>query len=255
MESDVRTDMKILIMGATSGIGLGVARTLAGAGHVVGVAGRKEPVLEALQKEYPDKVKYEVIDIESPDAPDRMNALIEAMGGMDSYFHISGIGMANDDLEIDRELKTMATNVTGFTRMIDCAFAYFRDHNGTRGHIAAVTSVAGTKGIGVMAAYSASKRFQQNYLMALEQLVTLQHLHISFSDIRPGWIRTPLLDADEHYAMLMSPDYAVPRIVDAFLRRRRVAVIDWRWNLLVGLWRLVPNALWVRLPILPGRLK
>ncbi|MDE6370605.1 MAG: oxidoreductase, partial [Duncaniella sp.] len=101
----------------------------------------------------------------------------------------------------------------------------------------------------------ASKRFQQNYLMALEQLATLQHLNIRFSDIRPGWIRTPLLNDDEHYTMLMNPDYALPKILRSFMRRRRVAVIDWRWNLVVGLWRLIPNSIWVRLPIIPGRLK
>lgn len=242
-------------MGATSGIGLGVARALAKAGHTLGVAGRKRDIFEKIKAEYPDNVSYEVIDIEKPEALEKMDSLIDRMGGMDSYFHISGIGRSNDALDVEIELKTMNTNVIGFTRMIDNAFRYFCDRNEGHGHIAAITSVAGTKGIGAMAAYSASKRFQQNYLMALEQLATLKHLNIRFSDIRPGWIRTPLLNDGEHYAMLMSQDYALPKILRSFMRQRRVSVIDWRWNLVVGLWRLIPNSIWVKLPIIPGRLK
>ena len=49
--------------------------------------------------------------------------------------------------------------------------------------------------------------------------------------------------------MTMRMPYAVPRIIKALLRRKRVAVIDWRWNLLVGLWRLISNSLWVKIPV------
>lgn len=81
------------------------------------------------------------------------------------------------------------------------------------------------------------------------RLATIQKLHIKFTDIRPGWIRTPLLDDDRNYPMIMQLPYAVPRIIRAIRRRRRVSVVDWRWNILVGLWRLIPNSLWVRLPV------
>ncbi len=49
--------------------------------------------------------------------------------------------------------------------------------------------------------------------------------------------------------MLMDLDYAAPRIELAILRRKRVQVIDWRWNVAVGLWRIIPAALWTRLPV------
>ena len=74
-------------------------------------------------------------------------------------------------------------------------------------------------------------------------------MHIRFTDIRPGWVRTPLLDNNQNYPMIMQLPYAVKRIIKAVRHNRRVAVIDWRWNLLVGLWRLVPDCIWVRLPI------
>ncbi len=240
---------KVVIMGATSGIGLNVAERLASDGMRVAIAGRKVEVMRELQQKYPGRIVYSRIDVTQDDAPERLRDLIRRLGGMDVYFHVAGIGYGNDELEIDKEVATMQTNVVGFTRMVDVAFRYFRDERAGFGQIAAITSVAGTNGIGHLAAYSASKKFQQTYLRALNQLSTIQNLHIRFTDIRPGWIRTPLLEDDRNYPMIMQLPYVVPRIVRALRRRARVAVVDWRWNLLVGLWRLVPNALWVRLPI------
>ena len=142
----------------------------------------------------------------------------------------------------------METNVVGFTRMMVTAYRYFRD-TGTSGQIAAITSVAGTNGIGRLASYSSSKKFQQTYMRALNQLATIDGVNVRFTDIRPGWIRTPLLDPMEEYPMTMRLPYAVPKVLKALRSRKRVAVIDWRWNLLVGLWRLIPNALWVKMPV------
>ncbi len=240
---------RVVIMGATSGIGLMVARKLAASGMRVGVAGRKTDVLRQLKEQYPDNVEFESIDITRRDATRLLRVLIDRLGGMDTYFHISGVGYENVALDPRKELTTIETNVTGFARMTGYAFRYFRDNNGGRGHIAAVTSVAGTNGIGRLAAYSSSKCFDQCYLRALNQLATVEKLDIKFTDIRPGWVRTPLLYDDRDYPMTMQVPYAAKRIIRAVRRRNRVAVIDWRWNLVVGLWRLIPNWLWVRLPI------
>ena len=117
------------------------------------------------------------------------------------------------------------------------------------GHIAAITSVAGTNGIGRLSAYSSSKAMAQKYLIALEQLSRSEGAEITFTDIRPGWIDTPLLKPHHRYPMEMDLDYAVPLIIKAIVRRPRVAVIDWRWNILVGLWRALPNCIWTRLSL------
>lgn len=240
---------KVIIMGATSGIGLNVAERLAAEGLRIGIAGRKVEVMKSLQKKYPGQILYSRIDVTEDAAPEHLRDLIRRMGGMDVYFHVAGIGYDNDGLDPAKEIATMRTNVEGFTRMVDAAFRYFRDERAGFGQIAAITSVAGTNGLGHIAAYSASKRFQQTYLRALNQLSAIQKLHIKFTDIRPGWVRTPLLDDKRDYPMIMQLPYAVSRIISALRRRSRVAVIDWRWNILVGLWRLIPNALWVRLPV------
>lgn len=168
---------------------------------------------------------------------------------MDTYFHIAGVGYENESLGVDKEVNTVMTNVVGFTRMVDTAFRYFRDECGGKGCIAAITSVAGTNGIGRLASYSSSKRYQQTYLRALNQLANIQKLKIKFTDIRPGWIRTPLLDDDKRYPMCMTLDNVVPKVIRAVERQRRVTVVDWRWNILTGLWRMIPNCVWVRMPV------
>ena len=158
----------------------------------------------------------------------------------------SGIGKQNPTLEADIELKTVQTNVDGFTRMVIAAFSFFKQQGG--GHIAVISSIAGTKGLGMAAAYSATKRFQSTYIDALAQLSRMEHLHICFTDIRPGFVATALLK-DDNYPMLMKAGDVARQIVRALDSKKRVIVIDGRYRLLVFFWRLIPNWIWERLPI------
>lgn len=238
---------RIVIMGATSGIGLAVAQKLAKKGHKVGVAGRRVKVLRELKKEFPDNIEYEEIDITKDEAPDKLLKLVKKIGGMDTYFHISGVYFDNPDLILENEILTIETNAVGFARMTSTAYKYFRD-NGGEGHIAAITSVAGTRGMGPLASYSSTKKFGQTYLEALQQLSHLQHLKIKFTDIRPGWIRTPLMSPDREYPLTMQLSYAGPLIIKALGRRRSAVYVDWRWEALIRLCQLIPRCLWVRFP-------
>ena len=154
-----------IVMGASSGMGREVALLLLADGWQVGVAARRADALEQLRKQYPEQVIVAVIDVTDTAAGEQLTALAERMGGMDLYFHASGIGKQNPNVDAEIELRTVSTNGMGFTRMIDAAFGYMVKHGG--GHIAAITSVAGTKGLGMAPSYSATKAFQNTYLQAL----------------------------------------------------------------------------------------
>ena len=236
---------RAVIIGATSGLGLEVARLLLERGWSIGVAGRRVEALEQLRTVAPDRVRVHAIDVTQSDAPDRLHALIDDLGGMDLYFHSSGIGRQNPDLDPSIELSTVRTNGEGFVRMVTAAYRYFRTQG--HGHIAAITSVAGTRGMGAAAAYSATKRFQRTYLDALAQLAHREGLRLHITDIRPGFVRTALLNPEVRYPMLMEPAPVARRIVDAVERRRRVATIDRRYRALVLLWRLLPQCVWERM--------
>lgn len=239
---------RIIIIGASSGLGYAITQQFASMGWQIGIAARREAPLQELQSQYPDNIIYTTIDVTTDNAIDKFNKLIEQNEGMDILLLASGIGKQNPELDISNEEITIKTNVLGFTRIVDTAFNYFKNKN-TKGQIAVISSVAGTKGLGIAASYSATKRFQNSYISALEQLANIKGLDISFTDIRPGFIRTPLLDRDKNYPMIMSIEHVTPQIVNAILKRKRIAIIDWRWRIIVGLWRLIPHWLWVRLKI------
>lgn len=240
------TQKTAVVMGASSGLGAAVARLLAAQGWRVGIAARRAQALEQIKGEFaPGQIETEVIDVTDAGAPLRLGELIDRLGGIDLYFHASGVGWQNPQLDAAVELSTVETNVTGFTRMVTAAFNRMAA-SGRPGHIAVISSVAGTKGLGPAPSYSASKAFDSCYIQALEQLARTRRLPITFTDVRPGFVATPLLGGAP-YPMLMDCDYAARRIVHAVLARRHVAVVDWRWRVLVAVWRRVPRWLWRRI--------
>ena len=232
---------RIVVVGATSGIGLDVARLFISRGWFVGVAGRNTQLLDALKQENPSQVYTAVIDITHSDAPERLSHLIEEMSGMDVYFHSSGIGYNNPQLDETKELDTLRTNGEGFTRMIGAAYRYFRLRK--KGQIVAISSVAATRGMGYAPAYSATKRFQMHYLQSIRQLATTDSLHLAVTEIRPGFVDTPLL-RDGKYPMLMESKIVAQAIVKAVIRRKRLLTFDWRYRLLVAFWRMIPVRIW-----------
>ena len=238
---------KVIIIGATSGIGREVALVYIAQGWTVGAAGRRAAELESLRAMAPDQVFTQVLDVTKSDAAEHLQSLINKVGGMDLFLLSSGIGKQNYTLETERELATAATNVDGFIRMTNAAYHYFEKQG--HGHLAVISSIAGTKGLGAAAAYSATKGFQHMYIDALDQLSRMQKLKISFTDIRPGFVATPLLKSSKRYPMLMHAPIVALDIVDALKRKKRVAIIDWRFRLLVGFWRLIPKWIWLRLPV------
>ena len=262
------TNKRAIVMGASSGMGREVARLLLAKGWHVGLAARRKNALDELCNEYPQLAVAEQVDVTKPDAEERLHALIEQLGGMDVYVHMSGIGKQNLELESDIELSTVDTNSLGFTRLVGAAFRYFRDKkrdeigenttfeakndaiclaNNTKstaagGHIVAISSIAGTKGLGPAPSYSATKAFQNTYLEALEQLSTNLHLGISITDIRPGFVDTPLIEGS-NFPLKLNAQSVANQIVNAIEKKPHVRIIDWRYRLLVAGWQLLPR--WV----------
>ena len=273
---------KAIIVGASSGIGREVARQLLGKGWTLGVAARREEPLLALKAEAPERVEVMTIDVTADDAVERLLELIERLGGISLYFHASGIGKQNRTLEPDIEMRTAETNALGFMRMVGAAFRYFAEqapynppvgdeptspkeglrealnapHRGATGAqfvLTAITSIAGTKGLGPAPAYSATKALQVNYLEALEQQARQRGLPIHVLDIRPGFVDTALLNDDFPYPMLMRPEAVARDIVRSIEARRHVRIIDWRYRILTFFWRLIPRWAWRHLKILNFR--
>lgn len=230
---------RAIVIGASSGIGQEVAKLLISQGWTVGVAARRIERMQGI-----GAVAVERIDVTTDEATTALERLINKTGGMDLFFYASGIGKQNRELSEDIELATLETNGVGFTRMIGAAYRYFACHGG--GHIAAITSIAGTKGLGPAPAYSATKALQNVYLQALEQQANSRRLNIRFTDIRPGFVDTDLLSGDFRYPLMLRPEKVAEEIVHAIKQRQHIRIIDWKYRLLTAFWRRVPRFVWRR---------
>ena len=242
-----------IVIGATSGIGREVAASLVREGWRVGIAGRRQDALAAFQAEFgADKVSTAVIDIMAPSAVTALDALIAETGAPDLFFHASGIGYQGSDIDEEKELRTIQTNCDGMVRMVAHFTNFVKAHPDVynaahKAQIAVITSIAGTAGLGSAAAYSASKRMQSTYLSAMTQLARMEKLPVRFTDIRPGFVDTALLDPERRYPMLLSREKASRCILKAIKRKRRICIVDWKYRALVFFWRLIPRPLWERL--------
>ena len=218
-------------------MGREVAKLLIADGYTLGIAARRTQPLEELKAIAPDKVEIQAIDVTSDNAPQALEELIDA----------AGVGNQNMELEPEIELKTVNTNGMGFTRMIGAAYRHMAQNG--RGHIVAISSIAGTKGLGAAPSYSATKAMQNTYIQALEQQARMRGLNICFTDLRPGFVATPLLGDNPQYPMLLKPEKVAREMVKAIKSRKHVWVIDWRWRIATAMWRRIPRFMWRHLKI------
>ena len=91
---------KAIVIGATSGIGLSIARTYIKRGYKLGVAGRRVERLEQLKSDFPEAAVVSMqIDVTTEDFTERLEQLVEKMGGADLVVYSSGYGVENMKLD------------------------------------------------------------------------------------------------------------------------------------------------------------
>lgn len=239
-----------IIIGATSGIGQEVAARLVAEDWKVGITGRRSTALEAFQEKYGrDKVCIATMDVTCPESVQALDTLLEQTGEPDLFFYVSGVGYQNRELDEEKEIKTVRTNCEGMVRMVDHFFNYVRTHaysKSNKAHIAVITSVAGTGGLGTAPAYSATKKMQSTYLTALSQLSRMEKVPVVFTDIRPGFVATDILNPNKHYPLLMSKEVAADHVMKALRKKKRVYTFDWKFRFAVLTWKMTPRFIWER---------
>ena len=162
---------KAIVIGATSGIGKGLAEILVKNDFHVGITGRRTVLLEDLRAQKPESFFVKAFDIcDIKNNCDKLEELVEELGGLDLFIISTGTGEINKILDYKIEKQTIDINVTGFTSVINWAFHFFE--NQKFGHLIAITSVGGLRGSGDAPSYNATKAFQINYLEGLRQKVT-----------------------------------------------------------------------------------
>lgn len=239
--------MKIFITGASTGIGAALARRYASQENILGLAARREDLLQALAASIPATCSIHLVDVADALAVSRAaQAFVERHGAPDVVIANAGIsvGTRGDEIgDIAKLERVMAVNVTGMAATL-AAFAPAMTQAGT-GTLCGISSVAGFRGLPGAGAYSASKAAAISLLESLR--VELVGTGVSVVTVCPGYIDTPMTQANR-YAMpfLMSADEFARRCVRAIEHKRRMAVIPWQMGIVGSVMRALPAWLYDR---------
>lgn len=236
---------KVIIIGATSGIGKGLAKLFAENNYRVGITGRRTELLNELKNENPNSYFIKSFDITDTEiAVGKLEELKTELGGIDLIILSSGTGDLNDNLNFEIEKRTIDTNVIGFTCVSNWAFNLFEKQK--FGHLVAISSVGGLRGSRQAPAYNATKAYQLNYLEALRQKATKLKLPIFVTDIRPGFVDTDMAKGEGQF-WVASVDKATKQIFEAISRRYKIVYITKRWRLIASILKRIPRQIYDRM--------
>lgn len=236
---------KIIIIGATSGIGRRLAELYAKEDCRIGITGRRENLLKEICALDKDKLFYQVCDITHTESTlSSLEALVKEIGGMDLLIISAGTGELNPQLSYLLERPTLLTNIIGFTNIADWGFRYFEQQKG--GHLINISSVGGTRGSGIAPAYNASKAYQINYMEGLRQKAAKLPFPIYTTDIRPGFVDTAMAKGDGLF-WVTPVNKAAKQIKKAISFKKKIAYISKRWKYVSAVFRLIPSALYCRM--------
>jgi short-subunit dehydrogenase len=235
---------KAIIIGASSGIGKELALKLADEGYDVGLTGRRQDLLQDIQQLRPDQFHIDVFDVTAPEFTTKLESLVADLGGLDLFIYSAGIGELNQNLAIELELPTIGVNVKAFNEAIVWAYKYFE--NQKKGHIVAISSIAGLRGGAFAPAYNASKAYQINYLEGLRQKVKKQRLNLTITDVRPGFVATDMMKSDVVF-WVSSAEKAALQINDVIKAKKNVIYVTKRWSIIAGLLKILPRFLYERM--------
>jgi short-subunit dehydrogenase len=113
------------------------------------------------------------------------------------------------------------------------------------GHLAAVSSLAGYRGLPAESAYCASKAAVNVYLDGLR--IHLRGTGVRVTTLCPGFVTTPMTATNKfHMPQLMTAEYAARRMIRAIRAGKKVYNFPWLLHLLVKLSRWLPDGLITR---------
>ncbi len=237
---------KVIIIGASSGIGRELAKIYAKEGCRLGLAARRLELLNELRHELDADVFTMQMDVsKTEEAPVKLDELIRQMGGMDLIILCAGTGFLNPDLKWELEEATIEVNVKGFTALADTAFSYFTQQKS--GQLAGISSIAALRGSAICPAYNASKAYISNYMEGLRCKSKKQKTDIIVTDIQPGLVDTAMAQGEGLF-WVAPPEVAARQIASIISHRKKHGYVTKRWRIIAYLFKILPGWIYERLP-------
>jgi short-subunit dehydrogenase len=238
---------KVIIIGATSGLGLQLAKMYVSAGHAVGITGRRNELLEKFKNDFShlnNSIVTACFDVTGKDNTFHIEKLVKELGGADLLIYNSGVGDVSPELDWSIDKKIVDTNVNGFIEIVNWAFRYFVRQG--HGHIAATSSIASNRGNSFAPAYSASKAFISCYLEGLHLKALKLKIPVFVTDIQPGFIKTKEINLKGLF-WVMTVEKAAGQIFNALEKRRFRVYVSKRWGIIALLMRWAPEFVYRRI--------
>ena len=240
--------LRVVITGASSGIGRALAAEYAQRGATLGLIARREQVLQDFAAVL--KVQTALYPLDVRDAAGMARAgedFCARFGNPDVVIASAGVSAGTsterrEDRAVFQEI--LDVNVMGMVNTFAPFLTALRAAGA--GTLVGIASVAGFRGIPGSGAYSASKAAAIAYLESLR--VELRGSGISVVTISPGYIDTAMTRGNPYPMPFLIPaDVAGRRMVSAIARRRRHAVIPWQMAIVGAVLKILPRALYDRM--------
>jgi short-subunit dehydrogenase len=237
-------DKIVFITGASSGIGEALALEIAKKGAILGLAARREDVLEKIS----DKIKLNggtarnfTVDVcDSNSVAVAAQNLRNEFGKIDVLIANAGIGGNNKEtrnLEAVAVTKVINTNLIGAVNSVAAVLPQMLEQKS--GQLVAISSLAGFRGLSKSAAYCASKAGMTTFFESVR--LDVQHKGVDVTIIQPGFIKTPLTSGREaKMPFLMELEDSIPHFLNAIEKRKKFAAFPWQLATLVRAGKFFP---------------
>lgn len=245
------TGKVIFLTGASSGIGEALAIALSKRGARLGLLARREPELRDLATRCEaegGQARIFPVDVTDADAvQSAADKLRDEFGHIDILVANAGIGGNNPEtraLHPDAVKKVIDINLLGAVNSVHAVLPQMLERGS--GHLVAISSLAGVRGIPKSAAYSASKAGMTAFFESVR--LDVQNKGIAVTIIQPGFIRTPLTSGRANkMPFLMELDDAIPYFTRAIEKKKKFAAFPWQLATLVRAGRIFPAWLYDRI--------